>query len=225
MINAIANYAAALSGNNAPAAKVPAKNSSAPAALADKVEISDAGLNALTVAQNSDEPKLSAKAQKFLDGLREKYGDYDFTVSSSPDAAQVAGSSKDYAVIFTPEEIERMADDDDYAQKVMGQVGGAVDMIKNISERDLGEDVRFAQLAVSFDDEGNTKLFAQLEKISAEQRERLEDARQRAEENSDAEPVEILFKPADIEAATEEELLAKIFGIDWDGIAEEIFTI
>lgn len=225
MINAIANYAAALSGNNAPAAKVPAKNSSAPAALADKVEISDAGLNALTVAQNSDEPKLSAKAQKFLDGLREKYGDYDFTVLSSPDAAQVAGSSKDYAVIFTPEEIERMADDDDYAQKVMGQVGGAVDMLKNISERDLGEDVRFAQLAVSFDDEGNTKLFAQLEKISAEQRERLEDARQRAEENSDAEPVEILFKPADIEAATEEELLAKIFGIDWDGIAEEIFTI
>ena len=196
-----------------------------------KVEISDAGLNALkkTDANVPAEDKLSDKAKNFLDSLREKYGDYDFFVSDNPDAAQTVGSTKDYSVIFTPEELEKMADDDDYAQKVMGQVGTAVDMLKDLSEKDLGEGVQFSQLSVSIDDEGNMKLFAQLEKLSAEQKERLDAARERraeeqkAEETEDAEPelTQILFKSADVEADSAEELLAKIFGIDWEQIAEE----
>lgn len=220
------------------------KNSLAQYSGADAVEISDAGLNALTKLQSdtvdeytgsgSDESKLSAKAQDFLKSLREKYGNYDFMVSANPDAAQTVGSTKEYSVIFTPEEIEKMAEDDDYAQKVMGKVGNAVDMLKNISEKDLGEGVQFSQLSVSFDDEGNMKLFAQLEKLSADQKERLEAAQEKraeerkaAEENDKAlddestELTKILYKGADVEASTEEELLAKIFGIDWESIAEE----
>ena len=231
------------------------KNSSANFAAGADVEISDAGRNALTEAQNStanvdtnaavtDESKLSDKAKGLLDSLRQKYGDYDFVVSSNPDAAQTVGSDKEYSVIFTPEELEQMAEDDDYAQKVMGQVGNAVDMLKNISEKDLGEGVQFSQLSVSIDSDGNMTLFAQLEKLSADQKERLDAAREkRAEEKADADKkaqaddetktdetkaddesnglTKILFKSADVEAADEEELLAKIFGIDWDNIAEE----
>ncbi|MBQ3452337.1 MAG: hypothetical protein IJG32_08725, partial [Selenomonadaceae bacterium] len=134
---------------------------------------------------------------------------------------------------FTTEELEKMADDEDYAKKVMGQVGNAVDMLKNISEKDLGEGVKFAQLGVSFDSEGNMKLFAQLEKLSADQQERFEAAKEKrveAQKNTDKslddEPPEegltsILFKSADVEASNEEELLAKIFGINWDEISEE----
>jgi len=227
MINAIANYAAAFAGNRTVNTKISADEKNFPAQKnSDSVEISDAGLNALTASQNSDAPKLSDKAQKFLDGLREKFGDYDFVVSANPNAADAAGGTKEFSVIFTPEELERMADDADYAEKILGNVENAVDKLKNISERDLEDGVQFSQLSISFDDEGNMKLFASLEKISAEQQERLDAARQRrAEENPDAEisdePLKILYKPADIEADTEEELFAKIFGIDWDAVAEE----
>ncbi|MBQ7454005.1 MAG: hypothetical protein IJS69_03000 [Selenomonadaceae bacterium] len=224
--------------------KTEAKNSATQFGGDMTVELSDAGLNALAKSQSdtveeytgsttsaNDEVKLSAKAQSFLENLRKKYGDYDFIISNNMDASQTVGSTKEYSVILSPEELERMAEDDDYAQKVMGKVGDAVGMLKNISEKDLGEGVQFSQLSVSIDDEGNMKLLAQLEKLSADQKERLEAAKekraeqQKAEEKSldDDEPelTKILFKAADVEASSEEELLAKIFGIDWDSIDEE----
>lgn len=211
------------------------------------VELSNAGLNALASTKNdavdneaggiakSDEEQLSAKAKNFLENLRKKYGDYDFIVSNDMDASKTIGGTKEYSVMFTAEELEKMADDEDYAEKMMGQVGTAVDMLKNLSEKDLGEGVQFAQLGVSFDSDGNMKLFAQLEKMSAEQKERLDVAKEkRAEEQKktdkslDEEPPEeeesatsILFKSADVEASSEEELLAKIFGINWNDIPEE----
>ena len=193
------------------------------------VEISDEGLDALkNSAPANAEDKLSDKAKGFLESLRQKYGDYDFFVADNPDAAQTLGSTKEYSVIFTPEELERMADDDDYAQKVMGKVGDAVDMLKDLSEKDLGEGVKFSSLSVAFDEEGNMKLFAQLEKLSDEQNERLEAAKarraeERKEESEAEEPelTKILFKGADVESDSAEGLLAKIFGIDWDNIAEE----
>lgn len=198
------------------------------------VEISNAGRNALQASQDNDESKLSAKAQSFLAGLREKYGDYNFVVSDNLDTAQTAGSDKEYSVIFTTEELEQMADDDYYAQKVMGKVGDAVDMLKNIWEKDLGEGVQFAQLGVSFDSEGNMKLFAQLEKLSADQKERLDAAlEKRAEERKAAEQkaqaddeskddgMPVVFQSADVEAESPEELFNKIFSIDWSQIPEE----
>ncbi len=198
------------------------------------VEISNAGRNALQASQGDDESHLSAKAQSFLDGLREKYGDYNFVVSDNLDTAQTADSDKEYSVIFTTEELEQMADDEDYAQKVMGQVGDAVDMLKNIWEKDLGEGVQFAQLGVSFDSEGNMKLFAQLEKLSADQKERLDAAlEKRAEERKAAEEkaqaddeseddgMPVVFKSEDVEAESPEELFNKIFSIDWRQIPEQ----
>ena len=221
--------------------KTAEKNSNAQFGNAATVEISDAGLNALTKLQSTDtdnqtgETKLSAKAQSYLENLRKKYGDYDFIISDNMDTAQTVGSTKQYSVILTPEELERMAEDDDYAQKVMGNVGKAVDILKDISEKDLGDGVQFSQLSVSFDSEGNMKLFAELEKLSDEQKERLELAKQkRAEqqkateektqspdENDQPELTSILFKSANVEADSEEELLYKIFGIDWANIPEE----
>ena len=223
---------------------------------ADTVELSGAGKNALAKLQSdavdeydvggfmaetdaTDESKLSAKAKSFLEGLRKKYGDYDFIVSNDLDASKTVGSTKQYSVLLTNEELEKMADDEEYAKKVMGNVGKAVDTLKDLSEKDLGEGVEFSQLSVSFDDQGNMKLFAQLEKLSADQQERLEAAKEKraeekkeaaqkaeaaAEKEVDAEPPEwskILFKGADVEANSAEELLAKIFQIDWNKIDEE----
>ena len=204
------------------------------------VELSDEGLNALNNLQSADtgnqtgETKLSAKAQSYLESLRKKYGDYDFIISNDMNAAQTVGSTKAYSVILMPEDLERMAEDEEFAQKVMGNVNKAVGMLENISEKDLGEGVQFSQLSVSFDTEGNMKLFAQLEKLSAEQKERFEAAKEKraeqqkaAEENDkslDDEQTEltsILFKSADVEADSQEELFNKIFSIDWTNIPEE----
>ena len=135
--------------------------------------------------------------------------------------------------MFTAEEIEKMADDEDYAAKMMGQVGNAVDMLKDLSEKDLGEGVKWSQLGVSFDSEGNMKLFAQLEKLSTEQQEHLEAAKERrAEKNEDAdkqiqagddskELTNISFKAADVEASTPKELYEKILGLKWEEIPEQ----
>ena len=197
------------------------------------VEISDAGKNALQKSQGNDENQLSAKAQSYLESLRKKYGDYNFVVSNNLDTAQTVGSDKEYSVIFTTEELEKMAEDDKYAEKVMGQVGDAVDMLKGIWEKDLGEGVQFSQLSVTFDSEGNMKLFAQLEKLTADQKERLDAAREkRAEEKSEEEKSQaakdkkndfttIIFKSANVEASSAEELFEKIFGIDWKEIPDE----
>ena len=211
------------------------------AAANTSVEISEEGL-ALSKVQGSDtdnnvksdEQQLSPKAQSYLENLRKKYGNYDFIISNDMDASKTVGSTKEYSVMFTAEEIEKMAADEDYAQKAMGQVNSAVDMLKDLSEKDLGEGVKFSQLGVSIDDDGNMKVWAQLEKLSAEQQKRLEEAKEKAAERqqaaeekakAEAEPPEdgmpIVFKSADVEASNAEELLTKIFGIKWDEIPEE----
>ena len=217
-------------GNQATNLNQPTTESNPFAPANANVEISEEGLALSKVQPIDDEQKLSAKAQDYLAKLREKYGDYNFVVSNDMDTSKTLGSDKEYSVMFSTEELEKMAADEEYAGEVMGQVGKAVDMLKNISEKDLGEGVQFSQLGVSFDSEGNMKIFAQLEKLSEEQQKRLEEAREkRAEENKEAqtdkEPVDdgmpVVFKSADVEAANEEELLTKIFGIKWDEIPEE----
>ena len=198
-----------------------------------KVEISDEGLALSQMQADNDEQKLSTKAQSFLENLRKKYGDYDFVVSNDMDTSKTLGGTKEYSVMFTTEELEKMAEDDEYAEKVMGQVGKAVDMLKDISEKDLGEGVQFSQLSVSIDGEGNMKLFAQLEKLSEEQQKRFDDAKEkRAQDTKDAEKqtqadnqesdfTSIFFKSADVEASTPEELYEKIFGLKWEEIPEQ----
>ena len=81
------------------------------------VEISDEGLNALANSETNDEAKLSDKAKSFLENLRKKYGDYDFIVSNDMDTSKTVGSTKEYSVMFTAEELEKMAADEDYAAK------------------------------------------------------------------------------------------------------------
>lgn len=196
------------------------------------VEISDEGLNALANSK-TDEAQLSDKAKNFLADLRKKYGNYDFIVSNDMDTSKTVGSTKEYSVMFTAEDIEKMAEDEDYAEKMMGQVGNAVDMLKDLSQKDLGEGVQYSQLSVSFDSEGNMKLFAQLEKLSADQQERLDAAKEkRAEDtktsekqtqakNEESEFTSVFFKAADVEASSPEELYEKILGLSWKEIPEQ----
>lgn len=110
-----------------------------------------------------EEQKLSEKAKKYLTSLREQYGDYDFLIADDvQNPLDIAGPShKKYFVILSTQEIERMANDDAYAKEVMAKVEESTNTLNQIEQQGLlGEGVRLKRLAISFDDDGNTKLFA-----------------------------------------------------------------
>ena len=244
--SALSNKRSANAGKNS--AEI--KNSQAQYDKNFSVELSDGGLNALANLQKNpvddsveknlqvDEKKLSAKAQDFLKKLQEKYDNYDFVIADNVDDPQSFSKQSDrgYSVILSTEEIERMAEDEEYAEKVMGQVDKAVGVIDKVAEEKLEDGVNFSSLAVSIDDESNMKLFAGLEKMSEEQQERLEklkekraEEKQNAEKNSEEdesteEEETFSVKSANVEANSVEELLEKIFSIDWEKISEEEFN-
>lgn len=178
----------------------------------------------------SAEDRLSDKAKDYLAKLREKYGDYDFIIADDVnDPKAMDQATKQYSVILRGDELERMADDEEYAAGVMEKVESAIDMTKRIEEKgELGEGVQFKRISISFDDNGNMKLFAELEKMSEQQKERMEKAKEkRAEEKAEADKKEeeeknpLSVKRARVEASSEEELLEKLLGIEWDKIPEE----
>ncbi|MGN0617871.1 MAG: DUF6033 family protein [Ruminiclostridium sp.] len=179
----------------------------------------------------SGEQKLSAKAQKFLEQLRKSYGDYDFVIADKGDDMQgLMDRSKEFSVVFSSEELEKMAEDENFAKEQMQSVETAVNMSKKISEQ-LGADsgISLLSVGVTFDDKGISTMFAELEKATADRNKQLEEkAEERAEEKKDAEKADKnqqeqpTVKRATVTAANADELLSKILGIDWDKIPAEV---
>ena len=196
----------------------------------------------IDISQKNEE-KLSGKAQQYLKMLREKYGDYDFLVGNSTDDLKTLSKSgsKEFSVIFSNAELERMATDEKYAAEKMQGVEGAVKMCRRICEENgyvSAFDAMKAgngtvnKIGIVVDDNGNTKLFAELEKSSEKQKERLEKAREKkADEKRAAEkkaskksPYEKeekdTVKRTTVEAASMEELIEKIKNIDWNNVSD-----
>lgn len=182
----------------------------------------------------TNEAKLSSKAQGLLKSLRNLYGDFDFFVGNSTDdlKALSKSGSKEFSVIFSNEELEKMADDADYAKEKIQAMENAVQMSKKISGQNeqISDLVNSGDLAgmiskisITVDDKGGTKIFAELEKASEKQREQLEKAKEkRAEEKKEAEKEEkVPVKRTIVEAESVEELLEKIRNLDWDKVSEE----
>lgn len=163
--------------------------------------------------------ELSPKAQAYLEKLREKYGDYDFVVADNVDDPQAltANSTKKYSVVLSSDELEKMANDEEYANEVMGKVEDAVKTADSVIEKAGLEGVQISQLTISFDENGNTKMFATLEKLSESQQQRLDAAKERAAE-ADEEAEEIQPARVTIEAEDEESFLEQLLNIDWDSI-------
>ena len=85
---------------------------------------------------SDSEGKLSAKAQEYLKKLREKYKDYDFIIANEGDDSEglAAASTKEYSVMISSDEIEKMANDEEYSNKVLTDMESAIDMSKKVSE-------------------------------------------------------------------------------------------
>lgn len=188
-----------------------------------------------------NEAKLSKKAQEYLKTLREKYGDYDVLVSSGTDdlMSLSKSGSKEYSVILSNDELERMASDEKYAAEKMQGIDGAVDMCKKICEEEGYVSAYDAikagngtvnKIGIISDDNGNMKFFAELGKTSDKQKERIEKLNEKkAEDKSDKKVKEKdlykagkkdYVKRTTVEAASMEELIERISNINWEEVPE-----
>ena len=194
-------------------------------------------------AVKSSENKVSSKAKNYLDNLRKTYGDYDFIVADEgvDRSALLDKSNKEYSVIFSSSELERMATDEKYASEKMRRVNTIVDMTDRICEqfgyerawgKDGANDTIINKLAVSINDDGSMSIFAELEKMSEKQKDYIEKLRgKRAEEKKAAEKNEdkkvnsykkddnLSVKKVVVEASSEEELIEKIKNVDWNKVS------
>ena len=196
-------------------------------------------------AVKSSEDKLSSKAKNYLDNLRKTYGDYDFIVADAGDdrRALLDKSDKEFSVIFSSSELERMASDEKYASEKMRCVNTIVNMNDRINEqfgfeRAWGKgsenNTIINKLAVSINDNGSMSIFAELEKMSEKQKDYIEKLREkRSEEKKNSEKSEekkvnsykkddtSSVKKVVVEASSEEELIEKIKNVDWNKVFGE----
>lgn len=199
--------------------------------------------NTSTVSK-SNEAGLSSKAQDFLKNLRKQYGDYDFFIGNSTDnlKALVKSGTKEFSVIFSTAELERMANDEKYAEEKLRGMEHAVKMSEEINlkygfnssfEKNSLSGTEINKIGISFNEDGTTTFFAELEKSSAKQRELIEKGREerRAEKKEEERKTkkEILnytknsedTKHTIVQADSLEELFEKISKTDWNAVKAE----
>ena len=189
------------------------------------------------------EAGLSKGAQALLEKLRKSYSDMDFMVADfdKGDNAKdiLSRGTKEVSVIFSSSELEKMASDEKYEKEYMERVQGALRMSERIN-REFGFTSAFGEksgsseinrIGISFNPDGSTSFFAELEKASARQREHIEKAREEkraARKEQEKERLENRYlredagvKRTTVQADSMEELLEKIRGVDWDSVKAE----
>ena len=207
------------------------------------VDIVKDSKNTEQVAKSSED-KLSSKAKAYLENLRKTYGDYDFIIADAgTDRKELLNQSdKEYSVMFSSAELERMASDEDYAAEKMRNVQTIVDMSNRIFEQFNIEraweegaqgDAMINKLAVSINDDGTMTILAEIEKFSEKKEaylKKLQDKRSEQEkideklkektEDKKVNPYkkddEASVKKTVVKASSEEELIDKITNLNWD---------
>ncbi len=179
--------------------------------------------------------KLSARAEKLLKELKNTYRNMDFFVAnydSDEEAAEyLSRGNKDYSVLLEPETLEEMAADEKTKEKYLNLMKEATTDLKDMKEK-LGEEGKeVTHLGVSIDKNGTMSYFAELEKLSDKQRERIEKAKEDKAEQAKKAGKEDKTKAGQtgtagserakrtrVTAGTMEELISKIKNVDWNKI-------
>ena len=180
-------------------------------------------------------PALSKAAQNLLKELKKTYSNMDFIVADfetdEEAASLMSRGTAEYSALFTPEELEKMAADEDVKNKNMKILDSAVSKLDEMKTKlgDKADDV--TRIGISFGDDGEVSFFAELEKNSEKQRERIEkqreDKKDAAKDTGKAEAAEYLAhgkptgKRTTVYASTIEELAEKIANVDWNAVKEE----
>lgn len=170
-----------------------------------------------------------------MEKLRKTYKDMDFMVADFKNAKEakeaLSRGTKEVSVLFSKEELEKMAADGKCEKEYMDRVQKALQMSDEINKK-YGYESAFGKnggeitrIGIAFNEDGTTSFFAELEKSSASQKDRIEKSREakRAQRKEDERRVErdrndAGVKRTMVKADSVEELLEKIRNVDWDKI-------
>lgn len=180
---------------------------------------------------NMAQVQLSNRAQELLEKLKKKYSNMDFMVAEyegDDEAAEyLSRGTKDYSVLIEPELLEKMAADEDTEEKYVGIIEGATEQFEEM-KGELGKDIENVKtLGFTVKEDGTTTLFADLEKMGEQQKERIEKAREDKKEKTNAQSSHSLQsyqkkpKSTRVYADTVAELVDKIKNVDWYKINAE----
>ncbi len=176
----------------------------------------------------AQEPQLSRKAQDMLAKLKKMYGNMDFMVADFDNEADaralLSNSDKEFSVLFSAEDLEKMASDEKYEKEYMQRLEGAVRMSKEIEEEfgASGENGEITKMGVSFNKDGTMTYFAELEKASDKQQERIEKSKEKHAEEKKGHSPKASIKRTTVQASSKYELLDKMDNIDWGKIKEDV---
>ncbi len=189
-------------------------------------------------AKNNSKIELSSRAKELLKELHNTYGNTDFIIANYENEEEAASylsrGTSTYSVLLTPEELEKMAADKDYKAKNLKTLDDTMAKLKDMKSQlgENGEDVK--RVGVAIGNDGEISYFAELEKSSEKQRERIEKQRETKKEEaakaekekneerySDGSFIREGVKRTTLFADSVKELADKIGQVDWSTIREE----
>ncbi|MDE7258882.1 MAG: hypothetical protein K2N77_06550 [Lachnospiraceae bacterium] len=188
------------------------------------------------IGKTGNGTQLSSKAKALLQELKKTYSNMDFMVadyeSDEEAASYLSRGMKEYSVLIDPEELERMAADDDVKKQNMSLLDEAVGKLDEIKDQLGDHKNEIANIGISIGKDGQLSYFAELEKSGERQKEfvdRIREGKKEAAEKAEADkaggkPHGYEYersKRTTVYASTAEELVDKIKNVDWDNIKEE----
>lgn len=187
-----------------------------------------------TKKTNSNSLQLSDKAKALLQELKKTYNNADIYVAeyeTDEEAAEyLSRGSKDFSVLIDPEELERMAADDEVKKKNLNLLDESLGKLSEMKEelKETGREDEVVTLGVNIGKDGQVSYFAELEKSGERTKEfvdkMLEDKKEANAEKADKVQDKYNFehsKRATVSANSVEELLEQIKNFNWDNVKEE----
>lgn len=187
-----------------------------------------------TKKTNSNSVQLSDKAKALLQELKKTYNNADIYVAeyeTDEEAAEyLSRGSKDFSVLIDPEELERMAADDEVKKKNINLLDESLGKLSEMKEelKETGREDEVVTLGVNIGKDGQVSYFAELEKSGERTKEfvdkMLEDKKEANAEKADKVQDKYNFehsKRATVSANSVEELLEQIKNFNWDNVKEE----
>ena len=187
-----------------------------------------------TKKTNSNSVQLSDKAKALLQELKKTYNNADIYVAeyeTDEEAAEyLSRGSKDFSVLIDPEELERMASDDEVKKKNLNLLDESLGKLSEMKEelKETGREDEVVTLGVNIGKDGQVSYFAELEKSGERTKEfvdkMLEDKKEANAEKADKVQDKYNFEHsqrATVSANSVEELLEQIKNFNWDNVKEE----
>ena len=187
-----------------------------------------------TKKTNSNSVQLSDKAKALLQELKKTYNNADIYVAeyeTDEEAAEyLSRGSKDFSVLIDPEELERMAADDEVKKKNLNLLDESLGKLSEMKEelKETGREDEVVTLGVNIGKDGQVSYFAELEKSGERTKEfvdkMLEDKKEANAEKADKVQDKYNFehsKRATVSANSVEELLEQIKNFNWANVKEE----